>query len=448
MPSEVTLEPKAGKPKFQIGDALSKLKGGLSALKKKKSDGEDEDLAHESSAKKNPLQGMLSKLKFGKKPIEEDVPTNNFASLKEKLSQFSKGADKDLDDKPMPLRKDTGTSSLKTLQEEPDVQSLSDQEKESIEHEVGAATELAELKGKYNKMESMLSEKNSELEKNKTSFDSEVGHRKDFNKIKDLLEKELKEVKERVKTVRQDHVNAVQEKDNALRRIKQLDEKSTKLEKEILALEKENDQLRRQIKQAGLKEPPKMAPVVEEVHSAPLDEPPPAAAAPAAATPMDLPPAFKEVQSKSKISKDDISKFEESLGFSSHEVAAEVPLTPPPAPEPPIVETPKPVEEPPAAIVEPSAPPAAVEEPPGAVVEPPAAVVEPPPVEPPAPPPAPESPVVEPAFEEPTPPEREVDDDDRESGGFLKLSPDPLSDSSAPKPPQEPPSDKPEDKKE
>ena len=88
-----------------------------------------------------------------------------------------------------------GTAGITTVPVDPiapiEEKTLSQEEEQSIEKEIEISTELAELKEKYDKLDSMYNEKSSEHEKSKESLDNELEHRKEFNKVKDLLEKEL-----------------------------------------------------------------------------------------------------------------------------------------------------------------------------------------------------------------------------------------------------------------
>lgn len=89
-----------------------------------------------------------------------------------------------------------------------------------------------DITGKLEKIDSLLREKSEELEKTRKDLAAELRNRKEFNKIKDILEKELKDLKDRNR-ISQNEVTASQtETQSNLKRITQLEEKIKKLEKE------------------------------------------------------------------------------------------------------------------------------------------------------------------------------------------------------------------------
>ncbi|MCC6759511.1 MAG: hypothetical protein IT395_07805 [Candidatus Omnitrophica bacterium] len=98
-------------------------------------------------------------------------------------------------------------------------------------------TEHKELQEKLTKMEVLFAEKSSTLEKSEKTLSNELKNQKEFNKIKDLLEKEIKESKEKVKMLQADVTNAQTEAQTYLKRIGQLEEKVKKLEVEVLTSE-------------------------------------------------------------------------------------------------------------------------------------------------------------------------------------------------------------------
>jgi len=404
--------------KFNLGNILSKIK-----LKKKTAvEGLEPD--EESPSKgKSLINNLLGKLKLGKKKKleDEDIPqATSFPSLKEKLNQISRTkAQEPAEKDTIPLLKDKqmGTASLHTsasAHQKEASPALSKDEESDIEKEVESATQLTELKQKYEKLDQILGEKSSELDKTKHSYDSEISHRKDFNKIKDLLEKELKEVKDRVKAVRSELTNTKVENENAQKRIKQLEEKATKLEKEILAKEEENEELR---KKAG-------QPVKSEQKNA-LTQQAPSKPMPAVKPQEEktLPPPQEPQTIKQKMAQEDITKFEESLGFSETAETSEKEKQP--------------------ASVEPQAKPEPILEP----------TPEPTPIPTPEPTPEPK------LLQEPPPPQllpekpseeiEERPDEAPERSGFLKLRPDPTTPVNQAPEKQEPAKDNPpEEKKE
>ena len=143
-----------------------------------------------------------------------------------------------------------GTASLKiTPIETPNIKpSLSNEDEKNIEEEITFATELSELKEKHQRLDKLFIERTQEYEKNKSALDSELRNRKEFNKVRDLLEKELSDTKDRLRKTQAEAASTKMETENYKKRIHQLEEKATKLEKEILAKEKEIDHLGERLK--------------------------------------------------------------------------------------------------------------------------------------------------------------------------------------------------------
>jgi len=142
----------------------------------------------------------------------------------------------------------TDTASITTSPAQPsevsnEKKSLSPNEEENIEREIELSAELIELKEKYDKLESMFDEKSTEYEKAKESLDNELGNRKEFNKVKDVLEKELKESKDRTRSAQGELKNTQTENENQKKRTEQLEEKTGQLEKDLLKKEDKIDDL-------------------------------------------------------------------------------------------------------------------------------------------------------------------------------------------------------------
>jgi hypothetical protein len=137
-----------------------------------------------------------------------------------------------------------GTAALKT-QPQPiqPMSSLSDTEVKKIEAEIDFMTQLNEWKEKAERLEKILKDKNTEFETVQESLNNELKHRKEFNKIKDLLEKELKDAKDNARDYQAQMNLSRTEAEGAHKRINQLEEKATKLEKDILKKEDEIDNL-------------------------------------------------------------------------------------------------------------------------------------------------------------------------------------------------------------
>lgn len=108
---------------------------------------------------------------------------------------------------------------------------------DDIEKNVELAVKVDELKKttadlteKNQKSEQLIAEKNAALEKTIKELEQERKHRKEFNKIKDLLEKELKDVRENAKQIQIELTTSKTENQSYQNRIAQLKEKIQQLE--------------------------------------------------------------------------------------------------------------------------------------------------------------------------------------------------------------------------
>lgn len=149
---------------------------------------------------------------------------------------------------------------------------LSKDEEKHIEEEIDLTLQFHELKEKYEKLDFLFKEKSSDLERTQRSLETELRTRKEFNKVKDILEKELKDVKDRSHNFQIELTSAKTETEGSQKRINQLEAKVTKLEKEILQKEQEIEGL---IKKQVKGEPPKnISPVTPPVETPVKEEPP------------------------------------------------------------------------------------------------------------------------------------------------------------------------------
>ncbi len=116
-------------------------------------------------------------------------------------------------------------------------------DKEKIDKEIELTSQLNELKQKYETLDKLLKEKSSLLERNEEALQNELKNRKDFNKVKDILEKELKETKERARGLQVELTDAMAASEGHKKRITQIEEKTTKLQKTILEKDDEINNL-------------------------------------------------------------------------------------------------------------------------------------------------------------------------------------------------------------
>lgn len=272
-------------------------------------------------------------------------------------------------------------------------------------------TEHKELQEKFTKMEALFAEKSSTLEKSEKTLSNELKNQKEFNKIKDLLEKEIKESKEKAKMLQADVTNAQTEAQTYLKRIGQLEEKVKKLEIEILTSEAAiNDG------QAGIQLARKHATELEEKLRANEN------------VILEKNQKIEDLVNRLNLhpATNDIAPVPEAVPVSE---PAPVPEPPPPPEPPPVpfVATPVPEPEPPVIPV--------IEEPPPPTPSP----------EPPMPPPAPAENVVEEGGSkteeqtsggEPLPAPEPQKPENSNSGDTLSLPPDIFANPKKEEPPQ------------
>ncbi len=125
--------------------------------------------------------------------------------------------------------------------EEIDEQALEIQQEESVEKELESSLQLAELKEKYGRLDNLFKEKSSKLEKAQAALDNELKNGKDFNKVKDIIEKEVKEVKNRVKDAQNELHSVKEEKKSSEQKIVQLENKIKELEDSLAKAQEEEN---------------------------------------------------------------------------------------------------------------------------------------------------------------------------------------------------------------
>ncbi len=120
---------------------------------------------------------------------------------------------------------------------------LSEEEEKRLEQEITLAAELSELKERFEAVEKQLQEKENELEHLRLSLKNEIKNRKSFNKIRGELEKELKQVKDKCRSLENEAAEANTRMMSFKRRVQQLEEKVNKREKELIEKEEEIEKL-------------------------------------------------------------------------------------------------------------------------------------------------------------------------------------------------------------
>jgi len=135
--------------------------------------------------------------------------------------------------RPSLLRKEespkTGTASLRLDEQPPDPTPVP-----SKKRELSSAEELSrqcdilrkqydELQDNHSRLDTLFQEKCSALNKTESFLDNELTNRKEFNKVKDLLEKELKESRDKSRNLKIELANSQTEAQSHLKRIEQLE---------------------------------------------------------------------------------------------------------------------------------------------------------------------------------------------------------------------------------
>lgn len=110
---------------------------------------------------------------------------------------------------------------------------LSAAEEKKIEQEIDLAARIEEWKEKYERLDKLFNEKSAALTKSEEFLQNELSNRKEFNKLKDMLEKELREAKDKARNVQVELSVAKTEAEGSKKRIAQLEEKIIKMEKAI-----------------------------------------------------------------------------------------------------------------------------------------------------------------------------------------------------------------------
>lgn len=122
-----------------------------------------------------------------------------------------------------------------------------DESQALLEENLKKTAELEEIQGKHDKLEKLLTEKSDELEKKTRELDNEVKNRKEFNKVKDLLEKEIKDLRDKNHKLQLELTAAKAETENINKRSVLLDEKVSLRDKELKEKEKQIDDLAKRL---------------------------------------------------------------------------------------------------------------------------------------------------------------------------------------------------------
>jgi len=204
---------------------------------KESSSAEENGLHEKSSSVHEDISAAALLDKLGLEQIQKKNPSEN-AGLKRFLSKFPSlkknhesplaGSDGPSLDTPETALA-SGTAALR-LDNVPSNQAIDAEIELSIKNEE-LEKERSALQEKYQKIESLLTEKTGELEKIQKELEHERQHRTEFNKVKDLLEKELKDAKDNAKQIETELRSVKGEHQVSNNRIIQLEEKIKNIEK-------------------------------------------------------------------------------------------------------------------------------------------------------------------------------------------------------------------------
>lgn len=128
---------------------------------------------------------------------------------------------------------------------------LSADEEKKIEQEIDLAARLEEWEEKYERLDKLFNEKSAALAKSEESLRNELNNRKEFNKVKDILEKELKDHKDKARNIQVELTAAMAESEGYKKRITQMEEKVAKLEKTVMGKEHEAAELSKRLQQSA-----------------------------------------------------------------------------------------------------------------------------------------------------------------------------------------------------
>ena len=159
---------------------------------------------------------------------------------------------------------------------------LSAAEEKKIEQEIDLAAQIEEWKGKHERLDKLFNEKSAALAKFEESLKAELNNRKEFNKIKDILEKDLREARDKTRSVQMELNTAKTEAEGNKKKAAQLEEKITKMEKALLGKDDEIAALNKRLPAAASAPPvaaapepgappePPVAPAIPEAPAAPV----------------------------------------------------------------------------------------------------------------------------------------------------------------------------------
>ena len=176
----------------------------------------------QTSKSRNPIKDVLASFTKEKAPPPEELPEEE---PKEELS------------------------ALIEMPEEPPPEPLTPEESKALEEEIHVSLQLSELQEKYAGLEKRFNEKQAELDRNEKALKEEIKKRKEFNQVKDQLEKEVRDAKDKFHEIELKRDDAVREMESWKRRADQLEGKVNRRQKEVLQKENEAERARKEFEE-------------------------------------------------------------------------------------------------------------------------------------------------------------------------------------------------------
>ncbi len=188
---------------------------------------------------------MMTEKKKESPPPEQKISTEPHLSPQDMLNRLGLGNPKSAESKlsfPEPFQKTSGANVSPHPVQNPALKAATIPASTQAESELSLKydellAEQKELKTQYGKLENLFAEKSLGLEKSERTLTNELKNQKEFNKIKDILEKEIKDAKDKIRDLQTELSTAQTETQTQLKRVSQLEEKVKKLEMDVLTSE-------------------------------------------------------------------------------------------------------------------------------------------------------------------------------------------------------------------
>ncbi|MCK4882009.1 MAG: hypothetical protein KAS92_03190, partial [Candidatus Omnitrophica bacterium] len=183
---------------------------------------------------------------------EDAVKSKSRSPLKDVLASFTKEkkspqaqpAEEESTEEP-----EKKLSALIEIHADPPSEPLTPEESKALEEEIHVSLQLGELQEKYTDLQKRFDENQAKLERHEKTLTAEIKKRKEFNQVKNQLEKEVRDTKDKFHEIELKRDDAVREMESWKRRADQLEEKVNKRQKEVLEKENEVDKARKEFQE-------------------------------------------------------------------------------------------------------------------------------------------------------------------------------------------------------